>query len=81
MADTSFERDIRPLFRQIDVDHMGGMGFPLDDYAFMSQRSNAESARDFITGKKQPQMPPGGPYWPQEDVDKLSRWIDDGCPP
>lgn len=77
----SYAQDIRPLFRQVDIDHMSAMGVLLDDYAFMSQRDNAQNVRDFLTGKNQPQMPPGGPYWSGEQIDLLSRWIDDGCPP
>jgi hypothetical protein len=76
---TSFQRDIRPLFRQVDVEHMRPMGVLLDDYDFMSQRDNAEKVRDQITGKRQPQMPPDG-TWPQEQIDLLSRWVADGCP-
>jgi hypothetical protein len=78
---TSFARDIRPLFRQIDIDHMSPMGVLLDDYGYMSQRANAETVRDYLTGKQQPQMPPKGPYWSEEQIGLLSRWIADGCPP
>jgi hypothetical protein len=77
----SFERDIRPMFRSVDIDHMSAMDVTLDDYAFMSQRANVEKVRDYLTGKAQPQMPPGGPYWKPEQIDLLSRWIDEGCPP
>ena len=27
-----------------------------------------------------PEMPAGGPYFPQEQVDKFAEWIDKGCP-
>jgi hypothetical protein len=78
---TSFERDIRPLFTPVDINHMRPMEVLLDDYGYMSQRENAETVRDFITGKEQPQMPPSGPYWPKERIELLSRWIAEGCPP
>jgi hypothetical protein len=80
-ASVSFERDVRPLFRAVDIEHMSAMEVMLDDYGFMSQRANAEKVRDYLTGKAQPQMPPGGPYWKAEQIELFSRWIDGGCPP
>ena len=77
----SFAKDVLPMFRSVDIEHMRPMDVALDDYAYMSNRENAESVRDFITGAKQPQMPPGGPFWTQEQIDLLSRWIDEGCGP
>ncbi len=81
MADdnVSFERDIRPMFRDIDVQHMSGFGVALDDYAYMSQPKNAENVLAFLNGKAQPQMPPGGPFWSEEQLERLSRWIAGGC--
>ena len=76
----SFESDIRPLFTETDVDHMEPFGVMLSDYAYMSQKANAEAVRDYITGAKQPQMPPGGPYWNAEHVALLTSWIAAGCP-
>jgi hypothetical protein len=32
----SFARDIRPLFRPVDISHMKAHGIKLDDYTFMS---------------------------------------------
>ena len=32
----SFESDIRPLFRQIDIDHMNKHKVLLDNYTYMS---------------------------------------------
>jgi len=75
---TSFERDIKPLFRQMDIDHMEPFGVFLDDYGYMSKRENAESVRGTLVSKE---MPPDGPYWSQEQLDLLSRWIADGCSP
>jgi hypothetical protein len=36
----SFARDIRPMFRPIDVDHMKQHGVLLDDFAYMSRGEN-----------------------------------------
>jgi hypothetical protein len=77
----SFAADIRPMFRQIDIDHMSGLDVALDDYAYMSKRENAERVLKFLDGTETPQMPPGGPFWTQEQLDLLSRWIKDGSKP
>ena len=37
----SFARDIRPLFRAVDISHMARHGIKLDDYTFMSDPDNA----------------------------------------
>jgi hypothetical protein len=78
---TSFARDIKPLFRQIDLDHMGRMGVKLDDYEWMSNTANAQNVYDFVAGTKQPKMPIGGPFWSQEQLDLFARWMKNGCPP
>jgi len=77
----SFARDIRPLFRQIDIDHMGPMGVKLDDYEYMSDRTNAQDVYDFCAGAKQPKMPIGGPFWTADQLELFSRWMKDGSPP
>lgn len=83
MADdgVSFERDIKPLFRQIDIDHMSGFGVLLDDYGYMSDEKNAQGVLDSLDGTRQPQMPPGGPFWSVEQLALLRRWIEQGRKP
>jgi hypothetical protein len=77
----SFDRDIKPLFRQVDVDHMSGFDVLLDDYDYMSNAENAQAVLEFLNGKRQPQMPPGGPFWSGEQLGLLSRWIEGGYKP
>jgi len=79
--EVSFERDIRPLFRQIDVDHMDPMGVTLGDYEWMSDAGNAQSVYDYLSGAQEPQMPPGGPYWSEEQLETFSRWMSGGRKP
>ena len=83
MADNvvSFERDIKPLFRQVDIDHMSGFDVLLDDYGYMSDGKNAQSVLDFLNGTRQPQMPPGGPFWSVEQLALFSRWMEQGRNP
>ena len=76
----SFERDIKPLFREIDLDHMTPMGVPLDDYNYMSDPSNAQAVYEYLTGDQEPRMPIGGPYWSQEQLELYARWLEAGRP-
>jgi hypothetical protein len=77
----SFELDIRPLFRDVDIDHMEGMGVMLADHAWMSDPDNAKRVYDFLSGAEEPRMPPGGPYWSDEQMKKFSNWMESGYQP
>jgi hypothetical protein len=78
----SFENDIKPLFRAIDIDHMKRLGFLLDDYSYMSDSTNnhqnAQKTLDQLSSHK---MPPHGPFWSQDKLDLFSQWISDGYKP
>ncbi len=41
MPQASFARDIKPLFRAVDVSHMKSYGVKLDDYTYMSNPDHA----------------------------------------
>jgi hypothetical protein len=81
-AKVSFGKDILPLFRSIDVQHMKPSGVLLDNYSYMSDSANdhahAKAVYDYLTGAKQPRMPPNGPYWSQGQLDLFSRWMSEG---
>src|SRR5215831_9773569 len=74
----SFEHDIRPMFRDIDIDHMEGMGVLLDDHAWMSTPQNAQRVYDFLSGDEEPRMPPDGPFWTDEQMKRLKDWMEGG---
>jgi len=78
----SFSKDIRPLFRQVDIDHMRPMSVLLDDYAYMSDSAddhkNAHDVQAFLKGDRKPRMPLGGPFWSAEQLDLFARWMSDG---
>ena len=65
MPQISFARDIRPLFRDVDISHMERHGIKLDDYTFMSDPDNANKVFETLSSHEgdPPAMPPGGPYW------------------
>jgi hypothetical protein len=49
MPQVSLARDIRPLFRDVDISHMEVHGIKLDDYAFMSDPDNADKVRETLS--------------------------------
>jgi hypothetical protein len=78
----SFARDIRPMFRPIDVEHMKRYKVLLDDYAYMSDPArdygNAQAVEDTLVKQT---MPPGGPFWSAEQLALLKQWRSDGYLP
>jgi hypothetical protein len=73
MAALSFERDIRPLFRDEDVESMSGH-FDLSSYEEVRDHAEAIHAR-LASGS----MPCDGP-WPAENVERFAHWMDAGLP-
>jgi hypothetical protein len=72
----SFATDIRPLFREEDIDCMKAMGIDLDDPAWMCVPANAQGVyREVSAGT----MPPDE-AWPSERVSLFKEWMDAGCP-
>lgn len=76
MADAlSFEKDIRPLFAQIDVDHMA---FMMDLSSHDDVKANSDGILSVV---KDGSMPPNGPKWTDEMCGKFQSWMEQGCPP
>jgi hypothetical protein len=69
----SFERDIRPLFREEDVEEMS---WAFDLSAYEDVRDHAEEIHARLA---EGTMPCDGP-WPEENVERFRGWIDDGMP-
>jgi hypothetical protein len=76
----SFARDIKPLFRAVDISHMKAHGIKLDDYTFMSDPDNADKVLGTVTPNEgnPPAMPPGGPYWSADQLAVFAQWQKDG---
>ncbi|MGC2162897.1 MAG: hypothetical protein WA634_13360 [Silvibacterium sp.] len=71
----SFEKDIRPLFREGDVKCMSP-GVRLDDPAWMRVAANAQAVYHAVsTGA----MPPDAP-WKEAQVKTFKAWMDEGFP-
>jgi hypothetical protein len=69
----SFERDIRPLFRDKDRGSMMA-AFDLFQYEDVAEHADA-----IVGSVRSGQMPCDG-AWPDADVNKLQHWIDAGKP-
>jgi hypothetical protein len=69
----SFERDIKPLFRDKDRESMMA-AFDLFDHSDVS-----DSADAIVACVRSGRMPCDG-AWPSADVAKLQQWIDAGKP-
>ena len=75
----SFENDIKLLFRPLDVEHMNSYGVLLDDYAYMSDAAGDHAnAKAVLNTLMNEEMPPGGPFWPQDKLDLFTKWMSDG---
>jgi hypothetical protein len=69
----SFERDIRPLFRDGDID---AMSWAFDLASYEDVRANAEEIHERLADGSMPCDRP----WPSEDVGRFRSWIDAGSP-
>jgi len=74
MAAISFAKDIKQMFRAVDVAHMKRFGVLLDDYAQVQTALSAQNGNS-------PSMPPGGPYWNADQVALFLQWRNDGYQP
>jgi hypothetical protein len=72
----SFATDIRPLFREGDIDCMKPNGVELDNYAWMRVPANAQSVYGEVSNGS---MPPDEP-WPADRVELFKKWMDAGFP-
>jgi hypothetical protein len=72
----SFAADIRPLFRNEDIDCMKSMGIDLDDPVWMCVPANAQDVYRTVADGS---MPPDEP-WPADRVALFRSWMDAGYP-
>jgi hypothetical protein len=72
----SFAKDIRPLFRDGDIECMKPDGIDLDDPAWMCVPANAQLVYGAVSGGT---MPPDEP-WSTDRVSLFKEWMDAGCP-
>jgi len=70
----SFARDIRPLFRDKDIDEMR---FAFDLNSYDDVREHAAGIHDRL---KDGSMPCDG-AWPDDRIALFRQWLDEGCAP
>ena len=82
-AQVSFARDIKPLFRAVDISQMRAHGVKLDDYTYMSDPENADKMLGALSANEgsAPSMLPGGPYWTANQLALFAQWQSDGYQP
>jgi hypothetical protein len=79
MPTTSFAKDIRPLFRDIDVKHMLDYNLDLSDYQQVRDRSADILTRvKLTTARRMP--PPPDPAWTADKIALFQKWVDEGYP-
>jgi hypothetical protein len=70
----SFEKDIKPLFREKDrLD----MEYVFDLWKYEDVKEEAEN----ISNRLNDQTMPCDAPWPTEQIQKIREWIDGGCQP
>jgi hypothetical protein len=76
---TSFARDIQPLFRPKDIEHMAGFDVDLESYDGVTKAATAILKRVSSTGPRR-MPPPPDPSWTAPQLQLFQRWIDEGFP-
>ena len=75
----SFAKDIRPMFTDMDVDHMQGLGMDLSDRA--SVESHAQAIYQTVSTGVMPPTRSGEAPWTKDMCERFKAWRDQGCPP
>ncbi|HXW77816.1 MAG TPA: hypothetical protein VEJ20_10425 [Candidatus Eremiobacteraceae bacterium] len=80
MSDSlSFARDIRPMFTEMDVDHMQAFGMDLSSRDEVAE--HADHIYEAVKGKTMPPPNVGEPQWTDEMCERFKSWQSQGCPP
>jgi hypothetical protein len=80
LATTSFRRDIAPLFRPVDIKHMGELRLDLRDRAVAAKRDTEILQRLKSTDPFEVMPPPPDQRWTRGQIDLFARWVDEGHP-
>jgi hypothetical protein len=68
----SFAKDVRPLFRDTDVETMKDFGLDLSSYEQVKEKATA------IYGTLEDGSMPCDGSWPKDHVALFKRWMDEG---
>jgi hypothetical protein len=75
----SFAKDIKPMFTQLDRDHMLNDVGLFDLWDYNDVKSNASSILNAVKSGKMP-PPEDEPRWTTDKVQKFQDWINQGYP-
>ena len=75
----SFANDIRPMFTDMDVEHMKPFGIDLSDRADVEK--NADAIYETVSYGSMPPRNSGEPRWTPEMCERFKTWREQGCPP
>jgi len=78
-AALSFEKDIRPMFTDLDIDHMKAAGIDLSDARSVAAYSEAIYAT--VSDGSMPPPSSGEPSWTAEMCERFNEWRNGGCLP
>ncbi|HEX3179939.1 MAG TPA: hypothetical protein VHR44_01560 [Beijerinckiaceae bacterium] len=76
--EVSFANDIRPLFTQIDINHMA---FFCDLSSYDDVKTNAQEILQRLQGQGGNVMPPPRGPWSADKIALFQTWVDGGCLP
>jgi hypothetical protein len=77
---TSFARDVAPLFRPVDIQHMRNRGLDLTDFNAVRSAATLISKRLKGQGGRRMPPPPGEPLT-NAQIQRFDTWIAEGFPP
>jgi hypothetical protein len=81
----SFSKDIVPLFRKVDIDHMRQHQVFLDDYKYMSDptgdHANATDVQNRLNSTNQTLRMPPDIRWAAAQLQLYDQWMKDGYQP
>ena len=75
----SFARDIRPLFTDVDVEHMKRFNLDLSDHDSVAE--HADAILGTVTSGKMPPPGEGRERWTGLMCATFQQWMEQGCPP
>lgn len=75
----SFAEDIRPMFTDMDVAHMKGLGIDLSSYAAVTEY--AEAIYRTVSNGTMPPPGSGEAQWTPEMCARFKEWQRANCPP
>ena len=77
----SFAQDIRPLFTDMDVEHMRHRFVHLDVFDYMRKPRHAQHVLNKVSDGSMPPRNSGEPAWSPETVQLFRDWVAGGYQP